>query len=60
MKKPSIIKTINQMKEKKLLTEAEADIAINTYAEKIEDFFKKDLGRRIINSNCVYRKLPLY
>jgi|LSQX01.1.fsa_nt_gb ATP-dependent helicase/nuclease subunit A len=58
LKKPSIIKTINQMKEKKLLTEAEADIAINTYAEKIEDFFKKDLGRRIINSNCVYREAP--
>ncbi len=56
--KDSIIKTINKMENIKLLTEAEAKIAINTYAEKIEEFFQSDIGKRITDSSSVYREAP--
>ena len=56
--KNSIINTINQMVDKKLLTEIEAKIAISTYAEKIEGFFKSDIGKRILNSPAVFREVP--
>jgi ATP-dependent helicase/nuclease subunit A len=58
LEKPGIINTINQMKERKLLTEGEASLAINIFAEKIETFFKSNLGRRIISSKIVYREAP--
>lgn len=35
LEKPGIINTINQMKERKLLTEGEASLAINIFAEKL-------------------------
>ena len=56
--KNSIINTINQMADKKLLTEREAKIAISTYSEKIEGFFQSNIGKRIINSPAVYREAP--
>ena len=58
LKKDSIINTIKQMEDKKLLTESEAKIAVNTYSEKIEGFFQSNIGKRIINSPEVYREAP--
>ncbi len=58
LNKNSIINTINQMVDKKLLTETEAKIAISTYAEKIEGFFQSNIGKRTINSQSVYREAP--
>lgn len=58
LKKNSIINTIKQMEDKKLLTESEAKIAISAYAERIEEFFQSKIGKRIINSSSVYREAP--
>ena len=58
LKREVIINTIDKMEERKLLTQSEAKIAINTYAEKIEVFFKSKIGARIINSPEVYREAP--
>ncbi|MDD2397385.1 MAG: helicase-exonuclease AddAB subunit AddA [Tissierellia bacterium] len=58
LKKSGIINTIKQMEDKKLLTEAEAKIAVSTYAEKIEEFFQSKVGKRILNSSSVYREAP--
>ncbi len=58
LKSLSLISTIKQMEDKKLLTEAEAKIAVNTYAGKIEGFFQSKVGKRIINSSSVYREAP--
>lgn len=58
LKKSSIINNINQMEDKILLTNSEAKIAINTYADRIEEFFQSSIGKRIINSKSVYREAP--
>ncbi len=58
LKSSGIIKTIKQMEEKKLLTEAEAKIAVRAYAEKIEKFFKSPIGKRMVSSDLVYREAP--
>ncbi|NLK64338.1 MAG: helicase-exonuclease AddAB subunit AddA [Tissierellia bacterium] len=58
LKKTGIINSIKEMEEKKLLTEAEAEILIGSYAKKIEEFFNSSIGRRIVNSKSVYREVP--
>jgi len=58
LKSYGIVNTIKRMEERKLLTEDEAKIAAGTYAEKIEEFFKTAIGKRMVNSDSVYREVP--
>lgn len=56
--KESIIEHIKLMENKKMLTEIEANIVSNTYAEKIETFFSNSIGMRIRESQDVKREVP--
>lgn len=56
--KDSIMEQINEMFNKKLLTEQEAKVLKNTYADKIEVFFQSPVGIRMKNAKSVYREAP--
>lgn len=58
LSKESILEQINEMINKRLLTEQEAKVLKNTYADKIEMFFKSTIGTRMKNAKMVYREAP--
>ncbi len=51
----NICEQVNQMVQKKLLTEKEAEVVVY---EKLSDFFKSDIGIRMRSSDLVKREVP--
>ncbi|HHZ01693.1 MAG TPA: helicase-exonuclease AddAB subunit AddA [Tissierellia bacterium] len=58
LNKNGIIEKIMEMEKRELLTKDEAEIVVSVYAHRIEEFFRSNIGQRIINSHEVYREAP--
>ena len=55
LKEPEIRAFLNKMVEKELLSEAES---AEVLPERIEGFYRSDIGRRVCAAESVYRELP--